>query len=325
VSSRRVPGTANYARTSPSLVAIGNFDGVHPGHRAVLDSAVTEAERRGLVPLVLTFHPHPAEVLGRGTLPVLTTLERKTSLILRANHRLVTIVEPFTEELSRWSPRQFAEEILMQRLEAKVVMVGENFRFGHDRSGDLDSLAALGSTFGFEVRVEPLVGDEAGLYSSTRVRQALQLGDVRLAEHCLGRPHSLSGTVVQGHARGRTIGVPTANLARVREALPPYGVYACLVDRADSEGGGVALGRGVMNLGVRPTLEAGFGVEVHVLDFDADLYGQTLRVHLVERLRDERRFPDLEALKQQIHADVDGARRALASRLPDPAAGGAWA
>jgi riboflavin kinase / FMN adenylyltransferase len=325
VSSRRVFGTANYVRRSSSLVAIGNFDGVHPGHRSVLDRAVNEAGRRSLAPLVLTFSPHPAEVLGRGALPVLTTLERKIALILASDPSLVTVVEPFTEALSRWTPAEFAERILVERLDARVVIVGENFRFGHDRTGDLDTLRALGRKLGFEARAEPLVSDTHGPYSSTRVRRALKDGDVRGAEESLGRPHSLSGTVVHGNARGRTIGVPTANLAGVLEALPPYGVYASLVDRADANGGGTALARGVMNLGVRPTLESGFSVEVHLLDFEGDLYGALLRVHLVERLRDERRFADLSALKERISADIEEARRVLAPRSPDPSAGGAWA
>lgn len=325
MSSRRITGTANFPRRSPSLVAIGNFDGVHRGHRAVLSSAVTAAARDGLTPVVLTFDPHPAEVLGRGALPVLTTLERKVALILAVDPSLVAIVEPFTPELSRWSPRDFAELILLQRLDAKVVIVGENFRFGRDRGGDLSTLRGLGIELGFEVRVEPLVEDSRGSYSSTRIRHALKVGDVRSAEHSLSRPHSLSGLVVPGDARGRSIGVPTANLMKIPEALPPHGVYACLVDRADGFGGGKALARGVLNLGIRPTVAAGFSAEVHLLDFEGDLYGEILRVHLVERLRDERRFPDLARLKQQIAADIAEARGVLAGRSPDLAAGGAWA
>lgn len=275
--------------------------------------------------MVLTFHPHPAQVLGRAELPVLTTIERKVALILAVDRNLVTLVEPFTSELSRWSPGEFAERILVDRLDAKVVLVGENFRFGRQREGGLETLAAVGKRSGFDTKVESLAGDLEGLYSSTRVREALKRGDLRAAERSLGRPHSLSGKVVPGDARGRSIGVPTANLLQVAEALPPHGVYACLVDRADPLGGGTALARGVMNLGVRPTVHGGFSVEVHLLDFQGDLYDQTLRVHLVDRLRDERRFHDLEALKQQIAADIQDARRVLADRTPDPAAGGGWA
>lgn len=325
MSSRRIPGTAAFDARGPSLVAIGNFDGVHRGHQAMLLSAVRLAEERGLRPLVLTFHPHPAEVLGRGALPVLTTLDRKVALLLRIHPELSAVIEPFTLELSRLTPEEFAREHLASRLNARVVLVGENFRFGHGRAGDFSTLRALGSELGFEARVEPLVGDDEGPFSSTRAREAVRLGELERAERCLGRPHSLSGQVVRGDGRGRSIGVPTANLADVGEMLPSYGVYACLVDRADDAGGGAVLGRGVMNVGLRPTVAAGFSVEVHLIDFDADLYGQKLRVHLVQRLREERRFPGLPELIAQIQRDIQDATRVLAQRTPDPAAGGAWA
>jgi riboflavin kinase/FMN adenylyltransferase len=325
VSSRRFFGTAAFARRAPTLVAIGNFDGVHRGHQAVLATAVQEAGGRTLSPVVLTFDPHPAEVLGRGTLPALTALPRKIALLLRVHPELAAVVEPFTLEFSRWTPEEFAERVLGTHLGARVVLVGENFRFGHDRAGDFDTLKALGAARGFEARVEPLAGDAEGLFSSTRVREALKLGDLAGAERCLGRPHSFSGRVVRGNMRGRTIGVPTANLAGITEALPPLGVYACLVDRADAEGGGRALARGVLNIGVRPTLAAGFSVEAHLLDFDGDLYDATLRVHLIAHLREERRFPDLDALKRQIADDIAAARRILAHRSPDRQADGAWA
>lgn len=325
VFDRRLSGAAAYAGRAPSLVAIGNFDGVHRGHRAVLATAAAEAAARGLTPIVLTFHPHPAVVLGRGTLPVLTVLERKLALLLRLDPAWLTVVQPFSQELARLSPEEFATNVLAAELNARLVIVGENFRFGHNRAGDLETLRSLGRELGFEARVEPLASDSEGPFSSTRVREALKVADLASAERCLGRPHSISGRVTHGNARGRTIGFPTANLSDVAEALPPKGVYACLVDRADEEGGGVKLGRGVVNIGDRPTLGAGFAVEVHLFDFQEDLYGQLLRVHLIERLREERRFADLTALKQQITLDSAEARRILASRSMDPEAGGAWA
>lgn len=325
VSPRRVFGTERFNGRSPSLVAIGNFDGVHPGHREVLLSATREAQSSGLAPLALTFHPHPAQVLGRAPLPVLTTIERKVELMLAVHPDLVVLVEPFTQELSRWSPETFAQRILVERLLAKVVLVGENFRFGREREGDLETLARIGGRSGFEVRAQSLMTDALGPYSSTRVREALKQGNLSEVERSLGRPHSLSGKVIRGAARGRSIGVPTANLAEVEEALPPHGVYACLVDRADEQGHRIALARGVMNLGLRPTVSGGFSVEVHLLDFEGDLYDQALRVHLIERIRDEQRFSDLGALRQQIQADIREARRMVAGRVPDPGAGGAWA
>ncbi|HET9932071.1 MAG TPA: bifunctional riboflavin kinase/FAD synthetase, partial [Polyangiaceae bacterium] len=321
-SSERAPSEAG--AKGPSLVVIGNFDGVHRGHRAVIASALSLAKAHGLAPKVLTFHPHPSEVLGRGVRPVLTPVERKVELLQRLGAELEVVVAPFTLELSRMTPRDFVRHVLVEELVAKVVIVGENFRFGHGRAGDLHTLRELGAEFGFEARAEPLVGDELGIFSSTRAREALERGDLSGVLRCLGRPHALSGTVVHGAHRGRDLGFRTANLGEVREAIPPYGVYACLVDRLDG-GNARALARGVMNLGVRPTVQAGYSAEVHLLDWEGDLYGATLRVHLVDRLRGEQRFPSLEALVEQIHRDASAARELLEGRAPDPAANGAWA
>jgi riboflavin kinase/FMN adenylyltransferase len=306
-----------------SLVVIGNFDGVHLGHRAVIEAALSEARDAGLRPLALTFEPHPSEVLGGGVRPKLTVLERKIDLIERLGPELRVVVEPFTLALSRFTPAEFAEKFLIELLSAKVVIVGDNFRFGHRRSGDLPALAVLGRELGFAAHASSLVGDAQGPYSSTRARAALAAGDLEAAESVLGRPHSLSGTVVQGAQRGRTIGVPTANLGGVTEALPPYGVYAVLVDRV-RDGKSEAVGIGVANVGLRPTVHAGFSVEVHLLDFSQDLYGESLRVHLVSRLRDEQKFAGLPELKAQIARDIEQARQVLASARPDPLAAGAW-
>ncbi len=306
-----------------SLVVIGNFDGVHLGHRAVIEAALSEARDAGLRPLVLTFEPHPSEVLGGGVRPPLTVLERKIELIERLGPELSVVVEPFTLALSRFTPAHFAQEFLTELLSAKVVIVGDNFRFGHRRSGDLPALVALGKELGFAAHASSLVGDAHGSYSSTRARAALAAGDLDAVEAVLGRPHSLSGTVVQGAQRGRTIGVPTANLGGVAEALPPYGVYAVLVDRV-RDGKSTVIGSGVVNIGLRPTVHAGFSVEVHLFDFSQDLYGETLRVHLVSRLRDEQKFAGLPELKAQIGRDIAQARHALASAKPDSLAGGAW-
>lgn len=317
MSFRRVDGASRLdAQPRSTLVAIGNFDGVHLGHRAVLARATAEAAELGLAPVLLTFDPHPSRVLGRGALPVLTTLPRKIELLERYHQELTVVVEPFTLELAQLEPSEFADALLAGTLGARVVIVGENFRFGRNRSGDLSTLVELGKSLGFAARPEELSGDASGPFSSTRVRHALSGGDLREVERLLGRPHSLSGRVVAGAQRGRTIGVPTANLAEVPEALPPFGVYAVLVDRLTPEGPR-ALGRGVANIGNRPTLDAGFSVEAHLFDLDLDLYGTELRVHLVAHLREERRFDGLEALKAQIARDSEAARHALAGRQPE--------
>lgn len=306
-----------------SLVVIGNFDGVHLGHRAVIEAALAEARRRDLRPLVLTFDPHPMEVLGGSARPPLTVVSRKLELIERLGPELTVVVEPFTLALSEFTPAEFVQTFLVELLSAKVVIVGDNFRFGHRRTGDLASLVALGEGLGFTAHASSLIGDAEGPYSSTRARAALASGELGAMEAVLGRPHSLSGTVVHGAQRGRTIGVPTANLGGVAEALPPYGVYAVLVDRV-GEGASTAIGTGVANIGLRPTVEAGFSVEVHLFDFAEDVYGKQLRVHLVSRLREERKFAGLPELKAQIAQDIEQARNALASARPDPLAGGAW-
>jgi len=298
-----------------SLVVIGNFDGVHLGHRAVLEASSREADARGLATVALTFEPHPSAVLGRGAEPVLTTLERKIELLGRVCPGLTVVVEAFTQDLASLSPAAFAETVLARALSARVVVVGKNFRFGHGRAGDLATLEGLGQGLGFEARAQPLHGDARGPYSSSRIREALAAGDLVTAEALLGRPHSLSGTVVRGAGRGRTIGVPTANLDGVAEALPPYGVYACVVDRLDSAGPS-ALAKAVINVGERPTVGAGFSVEAHLFDFEGDLYGERLRLHLCTRLREERRFAGLDELRAQIARDMNDAKDALATRTP---------
>lgn len=289
-------------------MAIGNFDGVHLGHRAVISAGVARARAAGLAPVVLTFDPHPADVLGRGRPATLTRLERKIERLGELTPDLSVVVEPFTRELSLMTPRAFASELLVQALDARVVIVGENFRFGHGRAGDLATLRDLGAELGFEARAEDIAGDALGPYSSTRVRAALKAGDLVAARNVLGRPHAISGVVVHGDGRGRSIGVPTANLSDLVEALPPQGVYACRVTWP--EGGRFGA---VANLGVRPTVGAGFAFEVHLFDFDRDLYGQTLTVELLSRVRDERRFASLDALRSQIAADIAAARQIVAS------------
>ena len=304
-------------------MAIGNFDGVHRGHQAVISQALRLARAASLAPLVLTFEPHPAVVLGRGALPALTSLERKLELICRQSPALTVVVEPFTPELAKTEAADFAQQLLAEALSAKLVLVGQNFRFGRGRAGDFALLERLGAEQGFAAHATALECDAAGPISSTRVRAALEQGDLPAVEALLGRPHALTGVVVPGQGRGRTIGVPTANLSGFVEALPPHGVYAVLVDRKQGEAF-QALGAGVANFGVRPTLDAGPSFEAHVFDKSVDLYGQELRVHLLGRLREERKFLGVDELVAQIARDIQAARSLTASRLPDPSALGAW-
>lgn len=314
--NHRVDGSQAYkAPQSGSLVAIGNFDGVHRGHIRVLSELRAEAAARGLAPVVLTFDPHPAAVLGRKAPDVLTPLSRKIELLAQAAPDLSVVVEPFTLELAGRSPAEFAAGLLSEALRARLAIVGNNFRFGKGRAGDLNTLAQLGREYGFEARALSLLGDAEGAYSSSRVRAHVQRGELDQAWEILGRPHALSGTVVAGDRRGRSIGFPTANLDAVVELLPPHGVYACVVDRVDE--GPQALAYGVANIGVRPTVGAGFSVEVHLLDFAGDLYAGQLRVHLLKGLRGEQKFGDLDALKAQIAVDAALARAVAEAACPE--------
>jgi riboflavin kinase/FMN adenylyltransferase len=287
-----------------SAVIIGNLDGVHRGHQAVLQQARAIADARDLKTLVLTFDPHPSQVLKGFTPPRLATLERRIELLRRHGADEV-VVEPFTRELAALTPERFVKDLLVQRLGARAVVVGENFRFGAQRAGDLEALRNLGAALGFDVSAAKVAGDEGGPFSSTRVRDAIRSGDLDEATRLLGRRHSISGVVEGGDRRGRTIGFPTANLGGVVEVLPPAGVYAVFADDRP----------GVMNLGVRPTVDGKeLRVEVHLFDFEGDLYGQSMRVHLVGRIRDEKKFAGLEELKSQIATDVVVARSMLAGK-----------
>ena len=291
--------------SGPSAVVIGNFDGVHRGHQAVLKQARALADAEKLRCVVLTFDPHPSEVLGRGAPPRLTSLPRRIELLNEygADH---VAVEPFTKELAAWTPEQFVDDLLASKLEARAVVVGRNFRFGNKRAGDFDTLERLGKKLSFEPVAAEVAGDAEGPFSSTRIRDAITAGEVSRAAELLTRPHRITGVVEHGDARGRTIGFPTANLGVVIEMLPAHGVYAVRVVRGD------VVHPGVMNIGVRPTVDGlSLRVEAHLLDFDGDLYGETLHVDLVERLRGEQKFSGLAELKAQIAKDAEGARKAL--------------
>jgi riboflavin kinase/FMN adenylyltransferase len=243
-----------------SVLVVGNFDGVHRGHQSVLDEAVAAARAQGLTPCVLTFDPHPGAVVGVGTgiaaPPTLTTLERRAQLVGALGVERM-YVRAFDAAFAAWEPERFARELVAEALRATLVVVGPNFRFGARRAGDLELLRTLGAELGFEVRVHAFAGDERGPYSSTRVREAIAAGDLADAANVLGRPHELSGTVVHGEERGRTINFPTANLEPVLEMLPPDGVYAVRVEQLDEDGVAGPLGGGVTNVGVRPTVGGG--------------------------------------------------------------------
>lgn len=296
-------------------IAIGNFDGVHRGHVALLARAAHFAAQDDLETTAVTFEPHPADVLaarvpGRAPTPRLTGAERKRHLLSQLTRSVWS--EPFTEALSRETPEQFVERLLVAQLVAKHVVVGENFRFGHKRMGDVDTLRELGARFGFEVHPLGLQHDETGVLSSTRVRELVASGDVEGASRVLGRYHAIFGEVVHGNALGRTLGVPTANIMTSEEMFPGRGIYAVWVGK-----GAPALERwalGVASVGTRPTVDPSATrdlVEVHLLDVNEDLYGQTLGIAFVAKLRDELRFDSLETLTQQMQLDLREGRAVL--------------
>jgi riboflavin kinase / FMN adenylyltransferase len=272
----------------PRRVAIGTFDGVHLGHREVIRGSDT----------VVTFDPHPLAVIHPEALPkLLTPFPIKRDLIAGLDVEELVVV-PFDRELAERSAEWFVDEVLVRRLRAEQVSVGENFRFGKGAKGDPDLLASRDE---FETRVVPLVEVGGEAVSSSQIRALVAAGDVRRAADFLGGPFLLDGEVVRGDGRGRELGFPTANIVPDdRLVCPGHGVYAAWAHGYPA----------AVNVGVRPTFDTGRGllVEAHLLDFDDDLYGQTLRIAFVERLRGERRFDSVEALVAQMHRDVDQAR-----------------
>jgi riboflavin kinase/FMN adenylyltransferase len=287
-------------------VAIGNFDGVHRGHQALVAVAAAQARHAAGEAVVLTFDPHPSTVLAPDQSPrALMSVEQKAEILARLGIDRLAVL-PFTAELSREAPEAFVRGVIRGCLGAQTVVVGSGFRFGHRRTGDLALLERLGAELGFQVSGVPPLLHEGAPISSTRIREALARGDVAAARGLLGRPFFVDGVVMAGDGRGRTLGFPTANLALVNETLPGLGVYACV---CRALGRGAALHGAVVNVGRRPTFGGGqVTVEAHLLEFDGELYGERLRVAFLERLRGEHRFPSPEALSAQIAEDAARAR-----------------
>lgn len=299
------------AEIKGAAVAVGNFDGVHLGHRAVIATAGRIARAQGRPWAVLTLEPHPRAVFHPHAAPFRLTPERVKARLIEALGVDALVIVPFDPAFARLPARGFVETVIADGLAARHVVCGHDFAFGHGRKGTPELLLWLGDEFGFGFTCVSEVRDDDGeAYSSTRIRAALRAGDLVTAERLLGRPFEIEGEVIAGDRRGRTIGFPTANIALggyVRPALGVYAVRAAI--GCDSE---PAWHDGVANIGRRPTF-AGDDVllEVHLLDIAPDLYGRMLRVQLVARLREERRFDGIEALRRQILADTETARRML--------------
>jgi riboflavin kinase/FMN adenylyltransferase len=304
------PDDQRPARWTQPVLALGNFDGVHRGHLKILERVRRVAGERGGTPIVMTFDPHPPRVVRPDKAPpLLMTKAQKLDAIASAGIQGAAIVR-FTHEMSRWDPETFVRTVLVDWMRVSEVWVGANFLFGRERAGNFTLLRALGATFGFRAEKIDPVRYKDFVVSSTRVRRLVSEGRVDEAGALLGHQYFLDGEVVEGDRRGRTIGFPTANLSTANELLPPNGVYATTATL-----GGV-IHASVTNIGVRPTVDQSgrTTIETHIFDFDRDIYGGSLRLGFVSRLRDEHAFPSLDALRAQIDADC-GEARMLFERL----------
>lgn len=304
---RIVRGLESYPpEPPPSAIALGAFDGIHVGHRAILGTAISVGRLRGVQALACTFEPHPLEVLQPGRAPIpITTLDERLALMDETGVDAVVVLE-FTPGLAAMEPEAFVKDIVLERLGARDVVVGFNHRFGHGARGDARLLTELAARLGFNAHIVPPQEVDGIPVSSSEVRVLLQRGDVELAARFLGRPYGVGGRVVRGVGRGRTLGFPTANVEPERPLLIPTGVYACRVEVDGS------VYPAVVNIGVRPTFSEGtLAVEAHLLDFSGDLYAKGVRLHFVRRLRGEQKFSGPEALRQQIARDIAVAREAL--------------
>jgi riboflavin kinase/FMN adenylyltransferase len=298
------PDDARPVRWTQPVLALGNFDGVHRGHRKILERVRRVADERGATSVVMTFDPHPPRVVRPDKAPpLLMTTPQKLEAIAQAGLHGAAIVR-FTHDMSRWEPETFVRTVLVEWLRVAEVWVGANFLFGHDRAGNFTLLRVLGGRYGFRAeKIDPVRYKEF-VVSSTRIRRLVSEGRVDEAGALLGHVYAIDGTVMRGDQRGRTIGFPTANICTENELLPPHGVYATTTRVRD------VVYASVTNIGVRPTVDDSgrTTIETHVFDFDRDLYGASIRVGFVQRLRDERAFESLEVLRAQIAADCERAR-----------------
>jgi riboflavin kinase / FMN adenylyltransferase len=286
------------------VLALGNFDGLHRGHVKIVERVVRTAAERAATPLVLTFDPHPTRVVRPDKAPaLLMTMAQKLEALERAGMRGAAVVR-FTPEVALWDPETFVRLVLVEWLRVSEVWVGANFLFGHDRAGNFSLLRLLGARYGFRAEKIDPVRYKDFVVSSTRVRRLVAEGRVDEAATLLGRHYFMDGTVVHGLQRGRLLGFPTANLDSENELTPPNGVYATLVTLDH------VVYPSVTNIGIRPTFHqpSATVVETHLLDVDRDLYGKRLRLSFLQRVRDERTFDGVEALKAQIAADCQRAR-----------------
>jgi riboflavin kinase / FMN adenylyltransferase len=302
-----IPQTARGA-----AIAMGNFDGVHLGHQVVINSAKKAAQKLGVPLGVAVFNPHPRKFFQPGSAPDRLQSDAARARALEAMGVDFLYALPFDRAMSLMSDETFVQDVLVEGLAVCHVSVGADFHYGRDRVGDVQSLSRFGQQFGFSVEGVELQGERHEKFSSSAVRAALKAGEPQEAARILGRPWTLEGLVIRGEQRGRTIGIPTANLTLGDYVRPRFGVYA---GRARIDGQGAAL-PGVINIGVRPTVDGSEErLEIYLFDFAGDLYGRTLEVSLEQFIRDEQKFSGLDALKTQIAKDCETARTLLAKDI----------
>ncbi len=293
-----------------TAVTIGNFDGVHKGHQAILHQVIEKAESIGGTSMAITFDPHPIRVLKKnGDPPVITLFEQKAELIEKIGIDALVCIS-FDEKFAAMTADRFLSDILIHTLGMKAIVIGEDYTFGKNRQGDIHFLKDFSARYGYEVIVAgwvPVSHQDMERISSTRVRELVMAGDVEKARQLLGRHYQIRGTVVSGRNRGgRLLGFPTANIHLQDELCPKTGVYAVTVQSNGSTYKGVA------NIGYSPTFDDQmFTVEVHLLDFSGDIYGQKIKVNFIGRIRDEKKFENIEQLSRQIQADIQTARSTL--------------
>ena len=306
---REITDITTFTTQQPTVLTIGTFDGVHLGHQKIVERVVTTARQEGLLATVFTFFPHPRMVVQHDKgLKLIHTLEEKKQLLQQLGVDLL-VVQPFNEAFAQLSAEEFVSTILVQRLNVKKVIIGYDHRFGRNRTANIDDMRLFGEKYGFaveEISVQEV--DEVSV-SSTKIREALNKGDVTTAEHYLGTPYSLTGTVVHGLKLGRTLGYPTANIQVTEDykLIPKDGVYAVYSYIGERKV------YGMMSIGKNPTIEGkGASIEVYFFDFNGDLYDRELTIYFLKYLREERKFSSVALLKKQLQDDETTARKAIA-------------
>ena len=306
---REITDITTFTTQQPTVLTIGTFDGVHLGHQKIIERVVTTARQEGLLATIFTFFPHPRMVVQHDkSLKLIHTLEEKKQLLQRLGVDLL-VVQSFNEAFAQLTAEEFVSTILVQHLNVKKVIIGYDHRFGRNRTANINDMRLFGEKYGFaveEISVQEV--DEVSV-SSTKIREALNKGDVTTAEHYLGTPYSLTGTVVHGLKLGRTLGYPTANIQVTEDykLIPKDGVYAVYSYI------GARKVYGMMSIGKNPTIEGkGASIEVYFFDFNSDLYDQKLTIEFVQYLREEQKFATIDLLKKQLQDDETAARKAIA-------------